>query len=63
MAAFSTFTACEARAYAKTADGTWIQAHAGRQQDGTLCVRVQRKMSPSAPDNGSWAEITDDATV
>lgn len=63
MAAFATFTACETRAYGKRLDGTWINAFACRQKDGTLAVRVQRKMSPSAPGEGAWVEITDDATV
>ena len=63
MAAFATFTACETRAYAKRADGTWINAHAARQQDGTLAVRVQRKMSPTNPGYGGWVEITDDGTT
>ena len=66
MAAFATFTAAEQRAYAKRLDGTWINAHAARTVGGTLCVRVQRKMSPSGlatPSTGSWVEITDDGTV
>lgn len=63
MAAFATFAACESRAYAKVLDGTWINAHAARKVDGTLCVRVQRKMSPTNPDYGAWVEITDDATA
>lgn len=63
MAAFATLTACETRAYAKRADGTWINAHAARTFAGVLCVRVQRKMSPTHPDYGAWVEITDDATV
>ncbi len=63
MAAFATVEAAETRAKAKIADGTWINAHAARQVDGTICVRVQRKMSPSAPDAGAWVEITNDATV
>jgi len=63
MAAFATFVACETRAYAKVLDRTWINAHAARQNDGTLCVRVQRKMSPTNPAHGAWVEITDDATV
>ena len=63
MAAFATFAACEVRAVAKVADGTWINAHATRKIDGTLAVRVQRKMSPTNPDYGAWVEITDDATT
>ncbi len=63
MAAFATFAAAEIRAYAKTLDHTWINAHAERKQDGTIAVRVQRKMSPSAPDAGGWVEITDDGTT
>ena len=63
MAAFATFAACEVRAYAKVLDKTWINAFACRQNDGTLCVRVQRKMSPTHPDYGDWTEITDDATA
>jgi hypothetical protein len=45
------------------ADHTWNNAHAARKVDGTICVRVQRLMSASAPDNGAWVEITDDATA
>ena len=63
MAAFATFAATETRAYAKVADGTWVNAHAMRQIDGTLAVRVQRFMSPTHPDYGAWVEITDDATA
>lgn len=63
MAAFATFAAAETRAYAKRADGTWINAHAARGVTGTLLVRVQRKMSPASPGVGGWVEITDDATV
>lgn len=63
MAAFSTFTACETRAKLKIADGTWVNAHAGRTATGTLCVRVQRKMSATHPDYGAWVEITDDGTA
>ena len=63
MAAFATFAACETRAYAKRADGTWVNAFACRKQDGTLAVRVQRKMSPTNPGNGAWVELTDDTSV
>jgi hypothetical protein len=63
MAAFATMAAAETRAYAKVADHTWNNAHAARKVDGTICVRVQRLMSASAPDNGAWVEITDDATA
>lgn len=63
MAAFATFAAAEARAVAKVADGTWLNAHAAQQIDGTLCVRVQREMSPTNLDYGAWVEITDDATT
>lgn len=62
MAAFASFAAAETRAYAKVADNTWANAHAARQNDGTLAVRVQRVMSAASPDNGGWVEITDDAT-
>ena len=63
MAAFATMADAETRAYAKVADGTWINAHSQRGITGTIGVRVQRKMSASAPDNGAWVEITDDATA
>ena len=63
MAAFATFTACETRAYLKRGDGTWINAFACRQNDGTLAVRVQRPMSPTNPAYGAWVEITDDGTT
>jgi len=62
MAAFATFAAAEARAVAKVADKTWVNAHAQRTQAGTLAVRVQRFLSPTNPDYGAWVDITDDAT-
>ncbi|MDA2910415.1 hypothetical protein MYX04_05745 [Nitrospiraceae bacterium AH_259_D15_M11_P09] len=61
MGAFASFAAAETRARAKVLDGTWIKAHATKQNDGTIAVRVQRKMSPAVPDPGSWVELTDDA--
>lgn len=63
MASFATFSAAEIRAKAKVADGTWVNAHAAVTATGTLCVRVQRFMSPTHPDYGAWTEITDDATA
>lgn len=65
MAAFANFAACETRVKAKISgfgDNTWVNAHAGRRFDGTLCVRVQRKLPPLT-NGGEWVEITDDATV
>lgn len=62
MADFSNLAGAETRAYAKVADGTWINAHAGRATTGgKIAVRVQRKMSPTNPGYGEWVEITDDA--
>lgn len=63
MAAFATFAAAEARAYAKVLDHTWNNAHAERKFDGTIAVRVQRYMSATHPDYGAWVEITDDGTA
>ena len=63
MAAFADMAAAETRAKAKVADGTWVTAHSARTQTGTICVRVQRKMSPASPGNGAWVELTDDATT
>lgn len=63
MAAFSTFAAAETRAYAKVADGTWINAHAARTIAGAPCVRVQRFLSPDHPDYGEWVELTADDAV
>ena len=63
MAAFATMVAAETRAYALVADGTWVNAHSMRQNDGTIAVRVQRFMSPTNPAFGAWVEITDDATT
>lgn len=63
MAAFATFAAAEARAYAKRADDTWINAHAEASSSGVFAVRVQRKMSAAAPDNGGWVTLTDDGAV
>jgi len=63
MAVFATFAAAETRAYAKRADGTWVNAHAQRGFTGTLAVRDQRKMSPTNPGYGGWTELTDDTSV
>ena len=63
MAAFATMAAAETRAYAKRADGTWINAHAGRTVTGTICVRVQRPMSHANPGNGAWVELADDSQI
>lgn len=63
MAAFATMAAAEARAIAKVADKTWVNAHAQRIFGGTIAVRVQRYMSPSNPAHGAWVDITDDATT
>jgi hypothetical protein len=64
MADFATYALAEARAKAKVADGTWINAHVARATvGGKICVRVQRKMSPSAPGAGGWVEITDNGQV
>ncbi len=60
MAVFATVAAAETRAYAKVADGTWVNAHAARRFDGTIVVRVQRFLSPTAPDGGEWVEIDQD---
>ena len=62
MAAFATLAAAEARAKAKVADGTWVNAHSQKTFSGTIAVRVQRFMSPTNPDYGAWVDITDDAT-
>ena len=64
MAAFSTFAAAETRAYATVADGTFMNAFAIRQQDGTIAIRAQRFMgsaSAGSQDDGDWVELTDDA--
>jgi hypothetical protein len=66
MAAFATMAAADARAVAKVADGTWINAHSQRGITGTIGVRVQRKMSAAGlatASTGGWVEITDDGTV
>ena len=66
MAAFATMAAAEARVRDKVADGTWINAHAQRDFDGTISVRVQRKMAftdATTRAHGGWVEITDDATT
>jgi hypothetical protein len=63
MAAFASFAAAETRAYAKRADGTWINAHAEESSSGVFAVRVQRKMSAASPGNGAWVTITDDGAV
>ena len=64
MADFASYAEADARAVAKVADGTWINAHNCRATTGgKVAVRVQRKMSASAPENGAWVEITDNATT
>lgn len=67
MAAFATFALAEARAKAKVADGTWVNAHACKSTTGNVfAVRVQRKMAVTTAatrQNGGWVEITDDGTV
>lgn len=63
MAAFASLASAEIRAYAKRADGTWINAHAEESSSGVFAVRVQRKMVPGNLGNGGWVTITDDATV
>ncbi len=60
MAAFADMAAAETRAVAKVKDGTWVNAHSMRQNDGTIAVRVHRFMSPTNPDYGEWVELTDD---
>ncbi len=60
MAAFANMAAAETRAVAKVKDGTWVNAHSMRQDDGTIAVNVQRFMSPTNPDYGEWVELTDD---
>ena len=62
MAAFANFEEAETRAKAKVADKTWVNAHAAVTATGTICVRVQRFMSPTHPDYGAWTEISDGAT-
>ena len=62
MAAFANFAAAETRAYTKRDDGTWVNAHAAEDFDGTPVVRVQRYLT-SALTQGAWVEISDDATV
>ncbi len=68
MAAFASMAAAEARVKAKgpAGDRTWVYAHHGRTATGVICVRVVRYMSKATlnvPSQGSWIEITDDATV
>jgi hypothetical protein len=66
MAAFATMAAAETRAYAKRADGTWINAFAQRGVTGAIGVRAQRKMTAAGlttASTGGWVDITDDGTV
>jgi len=63
MAAFATPAAAETRAYALVLDGTWVNAHYTRQNDGTIAVRLQRFMSATNPGHGEWVEVTDDAAT
>jgi len=69
MANFTYASAC-ARAVAKVADGTWINAFVCLQTTGAgvakggsgIAVRLQRKMSHTNPDYGGYVEVTDDGT-
>jgi hypothetical protein len=75
MAAFASFAAAEARAYAKVKDKTWVNAHAARRKDGTIVVRVQRFMNVAGGFGaasktfdgmnkaGAYDELTDDGAV
>lgn len=66
MAAFASFAAAEARAYAKRADKTWVNAFAERSMGGTLGLRVQRFMAPTTAatrQQGGWEFVGDDTQV
>lgn len=64
MADFSTYDAASIRLRAKLEDYTWVTGHICRATTGgKIAVRVQRRMSASAPDAGAFVEITDDGTV
>jgi len=65
MATFSSLLAAEVRAKAKTADGTWLEAHSCYATGtNTPAVRFIRPMTNSAsPQNGAWIETSDDAVV
>jgi hypothetical protein len=78
MAAFATYAACEARARVLMAGGNMltsgiVTAHPCRLPDGTLAVRVQRKVTGGAAGDamgttelrqsksGSWDYLVDDS--
>ena len=64
MADFASYAEADARASAKVADRTWVEAHSCRATvGGKIAVRVIRFMSPSNPGYGAWVEITDNATT
>jgi hypothetical protein len=63
MANLTTFAMAEDRAKAQMAAGTWVVAYACRGESAALySVRFIRPMSPSAPGNGGWVELTDNTT-
>jgi hypothetical protein len=62
MAAFASMEQAEARCKLRMTDGTWVVAHAQKNFNGVISVRVIRYMSGSAPaglTQGGWVEITD----
>jgi hypothetical protein len=65
MANFVSLAAAEARAKAKVADGTWIEAHSCYATGtATPAVRFIRKMTTAfALGEGGWIETTDDTVT
>lgn len=71
MAAFASIDAAHSRAVSKTQDGTWNEAYAARDSDGTIGVWVLRPMfnvsgftaKTGQNKQGSWDFISDDAGV
>ena len=62
MADFTYASAC-ARAVAKVADKTWIEAFMCRATTGgKIAVRVLRPMAAGSA-NGGWVEITSDSAT
>jgi hypothetical protein len=64
MSAFSSMAAAEARARALVKSGVWLYAHAQRNFNGVISVRVVRPMAPTNATtraHGAWVSITDDS--
>ena len=72
MATFANIAAADARAQAKVADGTWIEAYSANRHDGQAIVRFLRKMDVTdvtagtfdgMNKKGAWDETSSDSVT